>query len=186
MFLAEGFEETEAIATLDVLRRGGVPVKTVSVTDDPIVPGAHGIPVKADLPWKDFLPGTDPMGTDPMDVMIFPGGMPGTLNLEKSEAVQTAIDFCAERKIFIAAICAAPSILGHKGMLQGRKAIAYPGFETQLAGAEISEHSVQQDDFILTAQGAGAAVPFGLKLAEVLTSAEKSQKLAEAICYPEH
>ena len=179
VFFANGFEEIEALSPVDLLRRSGKDVKTVGIGGS-LITGSHGITIRTDLTDSEIVLGKE------LEMIVLPGGMPGTLNLEKSEAVQTAIDFCAERKIFIAAICAAPSILGHKGLLQGRKAIAYPGFETQLAGAEISEHSVQQDDLILTAQGAGAAVPFGLKLAEVLTSAEKSQQLAEAICYPEH
>ena len=119
-------------------------------------------------------------------MIVLPGGMPGTLNLEKSEAVQTAVDFCYERKIYIGAICAAPSILGHKNLLNGREAIAYTGFETQLTGAVISEHSVAQSDFIITAQGAGVALAFGLKLVEVLFDEKKAQALADAVCYPEH
>ena len=179
VFLANGFEEIEALSPADLLRRSGKEVKLVGVGGS-VITGSHGIAVQTDLTEAEITLGKD------LEMIVLPGGMPGTLNLEKSEAVQTAVDFCAERKIYIGAICAAPSILGHKGLLQGREAIAYPGFETQLTGAEISQHSVVQSDFIITAQGAGAALPFGLKLAEVLTSAEKAKKLAEAVCYPEH
>ncbi|MBR4320446.1 MAG: DJ-1/PfpI family protein [Oscillospiraceae bacterium] len=179
VFLANGFEEIEALSPVDLLRRSGKEVQLVGVGGK-IITGSHGIAVQTDITDSEIVLGKE------LEMIVLPGGMPGTLNLEKSETVQTAIDFCAERNIYIGAICAAPSILGHKGLLEGRKAIAYPGFETQLTGAKISEHSVEQSDFIITAQGAGAAVPFGLKLAEVLTSSEKSKKLAEAICYPEH
>ena len=179
VFLANGFEEIEALSPVDILRRAGKQVQTVGVGGD-IITGSHGIPVKTDIKASEITLG------NALEMIVLPGGMPGTLNLEKSETVQTAVDFCAERKIWIGAICAAPSILGHKGLLENRKAIAYPGFETQLTGAEISAHSVVQSDFIITAQGAGAAVPFGLKLAEVLTSADKAKALADGICYPEH
>ena len=121
-----------------------------------------------------------------LEMIVLPGGMPGTLNLEKSEAVQMAIDFCNEREIYIGAICAAPSILGHLGLLQGREAIAYPGFEGELDGATISAHSVIKDGHIITAQGAGVAVAFGLKLAEVFVGEDKAKALSAGICYPEH
>lgn len=179
VFLANGFEEVEALTPVDLLRRSGKEVQIVGIGSK-VITGSHGIAVQTDIDDTEITLGKE------LEMIVLPGGMPGTLNLEKSESVQTAIDFCAEREIWIGAICAAPSILGHNGLLQGRKAIAYPGFETQLIGAEIADQSVVQSDFIITAQGAGAALPFGLKLVEVLTSAEKSQKLAEAVCYPEH
>jgi 4-methyl-5(b-hydroxyethyl)-thiazole monophosphate biosynthesis len=179
VFLANGFEEVEALAPIDLLRRSGKQVLTVGVGGSSIT-GSHGITVQTDLTTEKIVLGGE------LEMIVLPGGMPGTLNLEKSEAVQTAVDFCAERSIYIGAICAAPSILGHKGMLRGREAIAYPGFEEQLTGAVISEHSVCQSGYIITAQGAGAAVLFGLKLVEVLEGEAKAGALADAICYPEH
>lgn len=179
VFLANGFEETEAIAPIDLLRRSEKEVVTVGVGGKEIT-GSHGITVTADITTAEMVLGGG------LEMIVLPGGMPGTLNLEKSEAVQTAIGFCAERGIYIGAICAAPSILGHLGLLEGREAIAYPGFETQLGGAVISEHSVCRSDFIITAQGAGAAVPFGLKLIEALCGEAEAQSVARAICYPEH
>lgn len=179
VFLANGFEEVEALTPVDLLRRAERQVQLVGVGGKTIT-GSHGIKVECDITANEIVLGGD------LEMIVLPGGMPGTLNLEKSEAVQTAVDFCYDRGIFIGAICAAPSILGHKGLLNGRNAIAYPGFEGQLAGANICEHSVVQDDFIITAQGAGAAVPFGLKLAEVLCGADKPKALAASICYPEH
>ncbi len=179
VFLADGFEEIEALTPVDLLRRSGKTVQTVGVSGK-IIMGSHKIPVQADIEASEIVLGKD------LEMIVLPGGMPGTLNLEKSEIVQTAIDFCAERKIWIGAICAAPSILGHKDLLKNQEAIAYPGFETQLTGAVISEHSVIRSDYFITAQGAGAAVAFGLKLVEVLTNAEKANALSDAICYPEH
>lgn len=127
-FLATGFEEIEAVTTVDMLRRAGVEVTTVSVDGDGnnIVTGAHGIPVKAD---------TDKVSFDNMEGVILPGGMPGTINLENSSQVQLSLDFCFANNLYIFAICAAPQILGHKGILEGKNATCYPGFETELKGA---------------------------------------------------
>jgi 4-methyl-5(b-hydroxyethyl)-thiazole monophosphate biosynthesis len=175
VFLAAGFEEVEALTPVDLLRRAGHEVQLVGVTGKTVT-GSHGIEVTCDITVSAIVLGND------LELIVLPGGMPGTLNLEKSEAVQTAVDFCYDREILIGAICAAPSILGHKGLLNGREAIAYPGFETQLTGAKISASSVVQDDFIITAKGAGVAVPFGLKLVEALCGAEKSAKIKASIC----
>ena len=179
VFLANGFEEVEALAPIDLLRRCELEVVTVGVGGRQIT-GSHGITVLTDITDREIVLGGD------LQMIVLPGGMPGTLNLEHSESVQTAVDFCAERGIFIGAICAAPSILGHKGLLADREAIAYPGFETQLAGARISTHSVVRDDFFITAQGAGVAVPFGLKLCEALCGERRAETLAAGICYPAH
>ena len=179
VFLAEGFEEVEALTPVDLLRRSGKEVQLVGVGGN-VIRGSHGIAVQTDITTNEMVLGGD------LEMIVLPGGMPGTLNLEHSDAVQTAIDFCADRGLWIGAICAAPSILGHKGLLDGREAIAYPGFETQLSGASISTHSVAQDGKFITAQGAGAAAAFGLKLAEVFVGKAKAQALADAICYPEH
>jgi 4-methyl-5(b-hydroxyethyl)-thiazole monophosphate biosynthesis len=175
VFLANGFEEIEALTPVDLLRRAEKEVQTVGVTGKTVT-GSHGIKVECDITAGEIVLGND------LEMIVLPGGMPGTLNLEKSEIVQTALDFCYDRKIFIGAICAAPSILGHKGLLEGREAIAYPGFETQLAGAKISADSVVQDDFIITAKGAGVAAQFGLKLVETLCGADRSEKIAASIC----
>lgn len=179
VFLANGFEEVEALSPIDLLRRAERQVQLVGVGGKRIT-GSHGIRIECDLTAEEITLGND------LEMIVLPGGMPGTLNLEKSGIVQSAVDFCYERGILIGAICAAPSILGHKGLLEGREAIAYPGFETQLTGAKISTHSVAQDGFIITAQGAGAAVPFGLKLVEALCGKARAGQLAASICYPEH
>jgi 4-methyl-5(b-hydroxyethyl)-thiazole monophosphate biosynthesis len=114
-------------------------------------------------------------------MIILPGGMPGTLNLEKSEYVQAAIDFCTANNKYIGAICAAPSILGHKGLLKGRKAVCYEGFEAQLEGAEVLNAPVAVDGNIITARGAGVAVQFGLALVEAVVSKEESVRQFNAI-----
>lgn len=174
VFLADGFEETEAIASIDLLRRAGKRVITVGVGDN-IITGSHGIPVVADTIAQEA-----PL-TDELEMIVLPGGMPGTLNLEKSDYVQAAIDFCAAKGKFIGAICAAPSILGHKGLLKGKTAVCYEGFETQLDGAVIADSSVAEDGIFITARGAGAAVDFGLKLVEKVHSKEESSRQRNAI-----
>lgn len=175
VFLANGFEETEAIAPIDMLRRAEKAVLTVGIGGTQIT-GSHGITIAADIPVSEMVLGGD------LEMIVLPGGMPGTLNLEKSEAVQTAIDFCMVRDIPIGAICAAPSILGHLGLLEGREAIAYPGFETQLTGAVISKEPVCQSGNIITAKSAGVAMEFGLKLVEVLCGEEEAAHVAAAVC----
>ncbi|MBQ8961102.1 MAG: DJ-1/PfpI family protein [Ruminococcus sp.] len=174
VFLANGFEETEAIAPIDLLRRAGKQVVTVGVGDNIIV-GSHGIPVAADTIAQEA-----PL-TDELEMIVLPGGMPGTLNLEKSDYVQAAIDYCAENNKFIGAICAAPSILGHKGLLSGKTAVCYTGFEEQLTGASIGDGPVAVDGNIITSRGAGVAVEFGLKLVELAVSPEESRRQRNAI-----
>ena len=124
VMLADGFEEVEALAPVDMLRRAGVNVMTVGVTGE-AVRGSHGIVVAADITAQEM----DMAGAE---MLVLPGGMPGTLNLEKSEYVQAALEYCYENGIHIAAICAAPTILGHKGYLRGRYAICFPGYEGEL------------------------------------------------------
>ncbi len=175
VFLANGFEEMEALAPIDLLRRAEKNVVTVGIGGK-VITGAHGIPVTADITTAEMVLGGE------LEMIVLPGGMPGTLNLEKSEAVQAAVDFCMDRDICIGAICAAPSILGHKGLLEGREAIAYPGFETQMPGAILSEQSVCQSGNIVTAKGAGVAVDFALKLVEIAAGASEAKRQRNAIC----
>lgn len=174
VFLADGFEEIEAIAPIDLLRRAGKEVTTVGVTGKTVM-GAHGITVTADI-TEDEL--TSFEGTE---MIVLPGGMPGTLNEEKSAVVQAAIDCCCRNNIPMGAICAAPSILGHKGILDGKTAVCYPGFEQELTGASIGSTGVVTDGSITTARGAGVAVDFGLELVKVLCGEEKSQQIRAAI-----
>ncbi len=161
LFLSQGFEETEALATLDVIRRAEEEIYTVGVGGK-VITSCHQIPVVADVMDSEIAPDKD------CDGIILPGGMPGTLNLEKSPLVQQFIDYCVENKKMIAAICAAPSILGHKGLLEGKKAVCFPGFEEQLSGAEVLDSAVVTDGNIITACGAGAALKFGLEIVKYI------------------
>lgn len=173
-FLADGFEEVEAISPIDMLKRAGAEVKTVGVTGKSVT-GAHAITVEADLTEQEVRLGPD------VEAVILPGGMPGTLNLEKSEKVKEAVRFAAENEKLVCAICAAPSILGHMGLLNGKEAIAYPGFEKDLYGASISERFVVRDGCFITAKGAGVAVDFGLEIVRALFGQEAAEKIRESI-----
>ncbi len=160
VFLAEGFEEVEALAPVDILRRCKADVKTVGVGGKTII-GSHKIPVTADIT-------TDELTKDGLEAVILPGGMPGTLNLEGSKAVQEYIDYAVENDLYVCAICAAPSILGHKNLLEGKEATCFPGFEKDLYGAKVSSKLAVADGKFITGKGAGAAVEFGLLIAAKL------------------
>ena len=175
LFLADGFEEIEALTPVDILRRAGKQVTTVGIGKKTIT-GAHGITVLADVQDND-LDVTD------ADMIILPGGMPGTLNLDASPVVQNAIDVALANGAYIAAICAAPTILGKRGLLNGKKATCYPGMESDLMGAILGEDTVVLDDKIITAAGMGAALPFALKLVEILCGTDTAKKLATAVVY---
>lgn len=177
VFLAEGFEEIEALTPVDFLRRCELPVKMVGV-GAPVVTGSHGISVVCDLTAAELDPGQ-------AEAVILPGGMPGTLNLEKSAVVQAAVRHCAAAGKMVAAICAAPSILGHMGLLVGKKAVCFPGFEDQLTGAEFTDAPVVRDGNILTAKGAGTACQFAFALAEAFCSPERAKVLREGIQWQE-
>lgn len=172
MFLAEGFEETEAIGCLDIIRRAGIDIKTVSVCDEKEVRGSHGILVVSDLNKSEIT-------TENVDGVILPGGMPGTLNLEKDETVSKFISYCSENNKMLAAICAAPMIFGKKGLLNEKSATCYPGFEEYLAGCEYKdEHVVRCDNFI-TGKGAGAAMLFGAAIADYFINGKGEELLKE-------
>lgn len=177
-FLADGFEEVEALTPVDYIRRAGITVVTVGVTGKTVT-GAHNIPVVCDISINDVKMDSDVEG------IILPGGMPGTINLEKSEKVQKAIDFCIENDKMVAAICAAPSILGHKNLLQGKKAVCFPGFETELTGAKISDRFAVTDGNIITAKGAGAASEFAFEIITYICGRNKSDEIKTTVqtCY---
>jgi len=160
IFIAPGFEEMEAVAPLDILRRAELDVRTVGIGGK-IITGAHGIPLVCDLLDADAR-------LEDLEMVVLPGGMPGALNLESSAIVQAFLDHAVKNNLWIGAICAAPSILGHRGDLDGKQATCFPGFETQLGGGTHTGEPVVQDGKIITARGAGVAVEFGLKLVECL------------------
>ena len=169
VFLAEGFEEIEALAVVDILRRAGLTVQTVGVGSD-VVTGAHGIAVVSDIADSD-LPLSD------LEVVVLPGGMPGTLNLEKSAVVQSAVKSAMDKGAVVAAICAAPSILDHAGYLAGKQYTCYPGFESATDGEKV-DAAVVSDGNVTTGRGPGAAVEFALELVGKLVSEEKAQEIA--------
>ena len=176
LFLANGFEEIEALCPLDLLRRAGVEVKTVAISADGLaVAGAHGITVMADMAEADFDPGAE------SEMLILPGGMPGAANLDASPTVDTAIAAAVECESFLAAICAAPMILGRRGLLVGREAICFPGFEDELKGAVLSSARVVRDGRVITAAGMGVALDFGLALVAALQGDESAQNLRRAV-----
>lgn len=175
VFLADGFEECEALAPADILRRGGIDLKTVGVTGKTVT-GAHGIPVICDITADEAV-------KEDLSAVILPGGMPGTLNLKKSRAVQELIDFAAEKGLIIGAICAAPSILGAKGLLKNKKATCFTGFEKELTGAIVTDTPVVKDGNIITAYGAGAAFEFGFCLAGALLGKSAAEQLAADMRY---
>lgn len=174
VFLADGFEETEALTPVDVLRRAGVTVQTVGVTGK-IVTGSHGITVLADMELSQITLNNN------LQAVVLPGGMPGTTNLEKTQAVLDAVSYASEHNLIIGAICAAPSVLGHMGLLEGKEAISFPGFEQELTGAEISQHYVCRDGNIITARGMGVATEFGLALTAALRGRETAEKTFQTL-----
>ena len=174
VFLANGFEELEALAPVDILRRAKVDVKTVGVSGMNVT-SSHGVAVTADISEDELIL------NDNLEMIVLPGGMPGTLNLEASEIVQRSVDFCADNDRYIAAICAAPSILGHKSLLKGKKATSFPKFNSELEGADVVDDLVAVDGKIITAKGAGASVEFGLTLVQLLVSKETSDSIKTSI-----
>ena len=161
ILLAPGFEEVEALAPLDLLRRAGLDTTTVSVSEK-CVTGSHGITVVADSLCTDV----DPQN---FDAVIFPGGMPGSLNLDSSDFTNKIIDSVLKKKGRIAAICAAPLILGRRGLLIGKKATCFPGFERELTGATVIDSPVVTDGNVTTANGMESALIFGKELVSLFS-----------------
>lgn len=170
VFLADGFEEIEALTPVDYLRRCELDVKTVGVGSQAIK-SSRGVTVLADIDDAQIVL------DDNLKMIVLPGGMPATINLEKNSNVINAIDYCIEKNIYIGAICAAPSILGHKNLLDGIKATCFPGFEQQLGKAIISSDIVCHDKNIITAKGVGVSNQFTFKLVEVLLGKKEAEKL---------
>ena len=159
VFLAEGFEEIEALTPVDVLRRAGLSVQTVSVMDEQVVAGAHGVPVLADVMFADVNP-------EDAEMILLPGGLPGATNLDAHEGLSNMIMDFANAEKPLAAICAAPLVFGNRGLLEGKKATCYPGFETYLKGAEYTAALVEVDGSFITGKGPGAAMEFAFAIVE--------------------
>ena len=174
VFMADGCEEIEALTVVDIARRAGIEVAMISITGEKTVKGAHEINFETDIPaeFMDF---------DMLDGIVLPGGMPGTLNLGANKYVlQTIIDFNVKGKL-VSAICAAPSVLGEAGLLKGKKATSYPGFEDKLIGAELSTDAVVVDGNIITSQAMGTSVDFGLALVGYLCGEDAKEELRKNI-----
>jgi len=178
LFLANGFEEIEALTVVDICRRAGLDIDTVSISDDPEVMGSHKIPVKADVLLADI-------DKDEYDMLVLPGGKAGTENLEACDRLLDLIGYYYGAGKYIAAICAAPSIFAHRGFLMGRKATCYPTFEDELegGGAHCTHNPVEIDSGIITGQGMGASIAFALTIAGIFAGREKADQIAEAIVY---
>ena len=173
VFFAQGFEEIEGLTAVDVLRRAELPVTMVGVGGREVT-GSHNIRIVGDISDTEASP-------DNLQMVVLPGGLPGTLNLEKSSVVQRFLDRAVEENCWIAAICAAPSILGHRGLLAGREATCFPGFEEQLTGARLSKEYVCVDGNYVTGKGMGVATEFALKLVELLKGREPAEKLRDSL-----
>ena len=176
LFLAEGFEEIEALTPVDLLRRAGIDIMTVAVGESRHVTGAHGVTIEADLLLDDE-------DMSDAEMLIAPGGMPGAKNLADSPKVCALFKAQAERGAYVAAICAAPSILASLGLLEGRNATAHAGFQDQLAGAIVHDEEVVVDGNITTSYGLGGAIPFALELVRQLAGQAEAGRIRNAIAY---
>lgn len=176
VFLAEGFEDIEALAPVDIMRRAGMSVETVSITDERIVTSAHAVGFVADrlLSEIDF---------EEADLLFLPGGLPGATNLDACQPLREGLVAHYKAGRMIAAICAAPLVLGHLGLLEGRRATCYPGFETELYGADYTAALVEQDGQFITGKGPGAAMELGYVLVERFAGRQVADQLREGMMY---
>lgn len=170
---AEGFEEIEAVTIVDVLRRAELNVTTAAVGPNPVT-GSHGISITADTLFSRC-------SADDFNCIVLPGGMPGSEHLRESGEVISMIRRINEQDGYIAALCAAPIVLGEAGLLEGRKTACYPGFEKHLGNADYTDAPVAVDGKIITGRGPGCAIPFALKLVEILKGSDISEKLKGAM-----
>ena len=173
VFIAEGFEEIEALSVVDFLRRAEIEVSMVSVTDKINVTGAHGISVNTDMTFDEIK--------DEADILVLPGGMPGTINLKNHEGLKNLLLKYNSEGRRIAAICAAPTVLGFYGILNGHKAVCYPGMEEGLNTDFAGDYKVVTDGNITTSKGPGTAVWFALELIELLKGKEVREKIRKSL-----
>lgn len=177
VYLAEGFEEIEAVSIIDVLRRAEISVKVISVSGKLEVTGAHHIKLVADELIEDIQ-------AEDFGMLILPGGMPGTTNLLACQILQKQVsDFNSQNKL-LGAICAAPMVLGQWGILKNRQATCFPGFEKYLTGASVSAEAVVVSGNVVTGRGAGVALAFALKIVEILKGKSVSENLAQKMLVP--
>lgn len=176
IFFATGYEEIEGLTVVDICRRCKVDIDMVSVTEEKEVTGSHGISVKMDKLFSE-------VNFEEYDMLVLPGGMPGTRNLEAHEGLMAQVDAFFEAGKYIAAICAAPSVFGHRGLLQGKNACCYPGFESHLDGANVSTNPVEIAGNVITSRGMGTAIEFALAIVGVFCGHEKAEEMAKSIIY---
>ena len=176
IFLADGFEEIEGLTVVDILRRAKISISMISINGKKSVEGAHGIVVATDQDIAECE-------LDELDMLVLPGGMPGTLSLAGCRKLTEALQKADQEKKGIAAICAAPSILGELGLLKGRKAVCYPGFEKKLEGAEVLEEPVVTDGHITTSRGMGTAIAFALELTKRMKGAGDAEQIGASIIW---
>lgn len=176
VFFAQGFEEIEALTVVDGCRRAGIEVVMTAVDNGKTCTGSHGIEVTMDTSLEE-------VDFEELDMIVLPGGMPGTKNLEKCDVLMKQVDAFYNNGKWIAAICAAPSIFGHRNILSGKKACCYPGFEKELIGADVTTMPVECDGNVITARGMGCAIDFTLKIIEVLVDDSKAEEISTGIIY---
>ena len=176
IFMAEGHEEIEALTVVDMLRRAGIDIYMVSITGEKKVTGSHGITTVCDKL-------IEAVNFDDADMLVLPGGMPGTINLGNCELLMDQVHGFNTSKKGLAAICAAPTVFGKAGILEGKKATCYPGMEGDLKGANTSTDAVCHDGHIITSRGMGTAIPFALEIIRTLQDDQAAEKLAKSIVY---
>lgn len=176
VFFANGYEEIEALTVVDLTRRAGIETWMVSITGERKVTGSHGIEVSMDktLEEVDF---------NGVEMIVLPGGMPGTLNLEACELLMEKVREFDKAGKYISAICAAPTVFGHLGLLKGKKACCYPGMEDGLEGAEVTYDSIAVAEHILTSRGMGTAIDFGLQIIARFRGKDAADEMAKKIVY---
>lgn len=176
VFLATGFEEVEALGPIDVCRRAGLKVKTVSVTDEQVVTGAHGIGIVADSMFAEN-------DYSDAEMLFLPGGLPGSTNLDAHEGLRRVVLAHSEAGKALAAICAAPLVYGNLGLADGKKMTCYPGFEKYLVGAEYTAALVERDGLMFTGKGPAAALALGYAIVEHFCGAKVAEGLKQGMMY---
>jgi 4-methyl-5(b-hydroxyethyl)-thiazole monophosphate biosynthesis len=176
LFLANGFEEIEGLTVVDLLRRVGIEISMVSITGEKYVMGSHGIKIETDELFEN-------LDYADSDMLVLPGGMPGTSHLSEHLGLTALLKEFNQKGKMIGAICAAPSILGINGILEGKTVTCYPGYEAKLVGANISTGKTEVDSNIITSKGMGTSIDFALAIVEYLKDLETANKLAEVIQY---
>ena len=179
LFLADGFEMIEGLTVVDILRRAGIEIKMVSLNDTLEVVSSHKVCVKADCFFHE-------MKESEAAMYVLPGGLPGTNHLMSHDGLRELLLSSNENGVELAAICAAPSVLGKNGLLKGKKATCYPGFEDQLLEAVVVEEGVVATDGVITGRGMGESIPFALAIVERLVGQEKAKTIADSIQYSKY